>query len=430
MARTEMAAEKEKGETMFYQNAKQFVENAKRFLCKTPFKRLTALLVMVAITVSSVITVMAATRVVNLDYNGEAYTLQTTSGGTQDILNQAKAQYPEIEVGPMDDISRSEDGTAIHLTVKSAYDTTVMADDVRHSVLAYYGNDVEDVLEKAGISLGVNDAVEPAKNEKVTDDTEIVVTRRYEVSITADGETRELLAPSNTVEQTLADQGIPLDADDLVSVDRKERVCDGMQIVVSRVTFQEVTVTEEIPYETTTKKDANLDRGRTIVEVEGRVGSQSVEKRRKFVDGRLAEETVLSTTVLKEPVTKVVTEGAKPKNGIAVVNGDGTLTDHNGNTVKYSKVISGRSSAYTGGGYTSTGKPAAVGLVAVNPDIIPYGTKMYIASPDGKTVYGYAIAADTGGGVKSGRIVADLYYNTYNECMNFGVRNMNLYILS
>ena len=87
MARTEIAAEKEKGETMFNQNAKQFVENAKRFLCKTPFKRLTALLVMVAITVSSVITVMAATRDVNLNYNGETYTLQTTSGGTQDILN-------------------------------------------------------------------------------------------------------------------------------------------------------------------------------------------------------------------------------------------------------------------------------------------------------------------------------------------------------
>ena len=125
----------------------------------------------------------------------------------------------------------------------------------------------------------------------------------------------------------------------------------------------------------------------------------------------------------------MVTVGAKPKNGIAVVNGDGTLTDHNGNTIKYSKVVSGRSSAKTGGGNTSTGNPPPVRRLEVHPQIIPYGTRMYIASPDGKTVYGYAIAADTGGGVKSGRIVADLYYDTYNECINFGVRNMNLYIL-
>ena len=415
---------------MFNQNAKQFVENAKRFLCKAPFKRLASLLLMLVITVSSVFTVMAATRDVDLTYNGARYTLQTTSGGTQDILNQAKAQYPEIEVGPQDNINRTEDDTAIHLTVTSVYDASVLADDVKHTVLAYYGEDVEDVLEKTGVTLGVNDVTEPAKNEKVTDDVEITVTRRYEVSITADGETRDLLAPSNTVAQTLKDQGVALGSDDLVSVNLDERVCDGMQIVVSRVTYQEVTLTEEIPFEVTTKKDANLDKGKKIVEVQGQPGSQSVVKRQRFVDGQLAEEAVLSATVLQEPVTQVVTVGAKPKNGMAVVNGDGTLTDHNGKTVSYSKVITGRSSAYTGGGRTSTGKPAAVGLVAVNPKIIPYGTKMYIASPDGKTIYGYAIAADTGGGVKSGRIVADLYYNTYNECMNFGVWNMSLYILS
>ena len=96
----------------------------------------------------------------------EIYTLQTTSGGTQDILNQAKAQYPEIEVGPMDDISRSEDETAINLTVKSAYDATVLADGAGHTMLAYYGEDVEDVLEKVGVTLGVNDMVELRRMRK------------------------------------------------------------------------------------------------------------------------------------------------------------------------------------------------------------------------------------------------------------------------
>ena len=51
------------------------------------------------------------------------------------------------------------------------------------------------------------------------------------------------------------------------------------------------------------------------------------------------------------------------------------------------------STAYTGGGITATGAPAAVGRVAVNPNVIPYGTKLYIASPDGSIVYGYAIAS-------------------------------------
>lgn len=415
---------------MFNQKTKQILETGKRFLCRTPFKRLTALLVMTLITVSSVITVMAATRDVNLTYNGEFYAFQTTSGGTQDILKLAKAQYPEIEVGKDDNITRTENDEAINLTVVSAYDAAILADDVTHRVLAYYGEDVADVLDKAGVTLGVNDVVEPEKNEAITEDTEIVVTRRYEISITADGKTEELLAPSNTVAQTLKDQEITLGPDDEVSVNLDERVCDGMQIVVARVRYQEATVTEKIPFETTTKTDANMDKGKKVVDVQGVPGSQTVVKRQKYVDGQLAEETVLSTTVDVEPVTQVVRVGSKPRSSTtAIVNGDGTLVDHKGNTVNYSKVITGRSSAYTGGGRTSTGKPAAVGLVAVNPKIIPYGTKMYICSPDGKTVYGYAIAADTGGGVKSGRIVADLYYDTYQECMNFGVRNMSLYIL-
>lgn len=415
---------------MFNQKTKQILETGKRFLCRTPFKRLTALLVMTLITVSSVITVMAATRDVNLTYNGEFYAFQTTSGGTQDILKLARAQYPEIEVSKDDNITRTENDEAINLTVVSAYDVAILADGVSHHVLAYYGEDVADVLDKAGVTLGVNDVVEPEKNETVTEDTEIVVTRRYEVSITADGKTEELLAPSNTVAQTLEDQGITLGPDDEVSVNLDDRVCDGMQIVVARVRYQEATVTEEIPFETTTKTDASMDKGKKVVDVQGVPGSQTVVKRQKYVDGQLAEETVLSTTVDVEPVTQVVRVGSKPRSSTtAIVNGDGTLVDHKGNTVNYSKVITGRSSAYTGGGRTSTGKPAAVGLVAVNPKIIPYGTKMYICSPDGKTVYGYAIAADTGGGVKSGRIVADLYYDTYQECMNFGVRNMSLYII-
>ena len=61
--------------------------------------------------------------------------------------------------------------------------------------------------------------------------------------------------------------------------------------------------------------------------------------------------------------------------------------------------------------------------------MIPYGTKLFICSEDGKTVYGYATAADTGGAMLSGRILVDLYYDTVAECYQFGVRNMRVYVL-
>jgi len=70
-----------------------------------------------------------------------------------------------------------------------------------------------------------------------------------------------------------------------------------------------------------------------------------------------------------------------------------------------------------------------VGIVAVDPSVIPLGTKLYIASPDGSIVYGYAVAGDTGGAAYNGDVVVDLFYDTYEECIQFGRRTMNIYIL-
>ena len=70
------------------------------------------------------------------------------------------------------------------------------------------------------------------------------------------------------------------------------------------------------------------------------------------------------------------------------------------------------------------------GRVAVNPKQIPYGTKMYIVSSDGKYVYGYSVAADTGGFTWNGSgTLIDLYMYSYADCVNFGRRTVEVYIL-
>jgi 3D (Asp-Asp-Asp) domain-containing protein len=76
---------------------------------------------------------------------------------------------------------------------------------------------------------------------------------------------------------------------------------------------------------------------------------------------------------------------------------------------------------------TATGTVAKVGTVAVDPKLIPYGTKMYIEAEDGSWVYGYAVAEDCGGGIKGNKI--DLFFDTYDECIKFGVRKAVVYIV-
>lgn len=93
---------------------------------------------------------------------------------------------------------------------------------------------------------------------------------------------------------------------------------------------------------------------------------------------------------------------------------------------EYSYVLSMEATAYlasdgNGDGITATGIPATYGVAAVDPSIIPLGSRLYIPG------YGEAIAADTGGAIYGHRI--DLCMESYAEAMQFGRRNVTVYIL-
>ena len=105
------------------------------------------------------------------------------------------------------------------------------------------------------------------------------------------------------------------------------------------------------------------------------------------------------------------------------------LTLQSGETLAFSGTKSMTATAYTAGHggadyTTATGTFVHVGTVAVDKSVIPLGTKLYIVTNDG-VVYGTAVAEDTG--VKGNKI--DLYYDTYQQCINFGRRTCTVYIL-
>ena len=132
--------------------------------------------------------------------------------------------------------------------------------------------------------------------------------------------------------------------------------------------------------------------------------------------------------VVKKPVNKVVlTYGA----GVPVsnVSAPAGVTVSNGVPSGYSRVWTTSATGY----YSARGKGASglglyYGTFAVDPNVIPYGTKVYIASPDGKFVYGWAIATDTGTAVTDGRVGVDLFYETYKESALNWKNEVNVYI--
>ena len=106
--------------------------------------------------------------------------------------------------------------------------------------------------------------------------------------------------------------------------------------------------------------------------------------------------------------------------------GHGTERDHNGVPNKYSKVLTMEASGYSSqdpgnGKYTATGSRLRKGLVSVDPNLIPLGTRLYIEG------YGYAVADDVGGAIKGHRI--DLAFDSRAEALQFGRQSVKVYIL-
>ena len=102
----------------------------------------------------------------------------------------------------------------------------------------------------------------------------------------------------------------------------------------------------------------------------------------------------------------------------------------NGIPVDYKYCISGKATAYTGDPETSTGRTPMPGHIAVDPKEIPYGTELYVVSADGTYVYGYCIAADTGGFVEMVNTDIDLYMDNKAMCREWGNRNVKIYVLN
>ncbi len=103
--------------------------------------------------------------------------------------------------------------------------------------------------------------------------------------------------------------------------------------------------------------------------------------------------------------------------------------DENGFPTEYKYCTEGKATAYTGDPATASGRTPMPGHIAVDPKEYPYGTELYIVSADGNYVYGYCVAADTGGFVNTSNIDVDLYMDNEQMCDDWGRRDIIIYVL-
>lgn len=398
----------------------------------------TRLLAVIALAVFSAGTAFAAVNVtytVDIIDDGVAQEVRTVKTNAEDILEQFN-----IELTAEDRLDTSaftgEDGSK--LVISRVHNVTVI--NKGEEIAVRTAGTAADAVSAAGIELTDRDNLDCRADAALTEGMQIRILYGHNVTITADGKTATYDVQGDTVADALKSAGITLGENDETSPAADTALTSGMAIKVGRVTYKERSVENEtIPYETVEQETDSLYKGETEIETEGQDGARNVVYRDKLVDGVVTESTVISEEILAEPVDEVKLIGTKKKykdiklKANTPISGfetpDWIQFDENGQPTNYKGIIEGRAAAYTGGGRTSTGKTAQPGYIAVDPDQIPYGTEMYIVSLDGSYVYGYCIAADTGGFAGQGRFTVDLYMNTLSECYQWGSRMVRIYIL-
>ncbi len=310
------------------------------------------------------------------------------------------------------------------------------------------------------IALAVFTAISATAGFLIIDRSPVVYKDSVHLIDTALGSVQDVL--DSTGIATTEDETEKTEVEDAVGEDtavEAEAVKNELGLSVSggnAYAHEPITVVTETQTETVAVKygykkvySDKLYKGETKTS-KGTVGEKKITYTVTLVNGIEVSREAVSEEITKEPVDQIETVGTKLNAANAVMTSDdvdciSTLKpknpielDKNGVPVSYSKVITGKSSAYCGRCDSNStayfgANSARPGYVAVNPKQIPYGTKLYIVSTDGKHVYGYAIAADTGGFAHNGsNRVVDLRMPTGTKCncgSIWGLKNVNIYIL-
>lgn len=294
------------------------------------------------------------------------------------------------------------------------------------------------ILKQHGITLSADDRydVTSISHNKARIDLHMA----FPVVISADKSSHTILLAKGSVADALSKAGISVGSDDLVNFPLTQEVRTDMNIVVQRVKYQTVVQTQPIGHTVSTQTTAKLKKGVQQVASQGRDGEIATTLKQRYVDGNMTGQEVVSQAVTVQPVNGTILVGTAEDKPVVKASGTpaaakssgGASSTGRGAPTQYSRLINTVATGYSpvDGTRTATGRTAQVGCVAVDPNMIPLGSRLYIETADGSFSYGYAVAADTGGFVNNGSGVGvDLFFASAQQASNFGRKHVKVYVL-
>ena len=289
----------------------------------------------------------------------------------------------------------------------AAFDMTskhvIIYDGANKTAISTHVKNARDALFAAGIDLDRHDTFW-SSTEELENGTMIMVERARPVTIHEGGKARTIYTTQQTVRGVVNEAGydwremMPLE-------DGMTLVREGMDIHVVPYEVRTIEKKAALPVSYVKWYDPGLAEGDEVVLDPGRPGQQMVTYEEVVAGGKVIRQNEIRSEIIDEGI-----EGSM-KVGIL----EGTVGQ-----VLHMTATAYHPSDGDGQGITATGTRAGYGTIAVDPRVIPLGSTVYIPN------YGAAVAADTGGAIQGNRV--DLCMESFEECYNFGVRNVEVYL--
>lgn len=314
------------------------------------------------------------------------------------------------------------------VVIFSTRKTIIVSVDGTDRKVTTFSSSYRKALSNNDIVVGSKDKTTPSLDSRVQNQGKIVINRAVKVQVDVDGKQLDIESPEDNIEKMLESEGIGLQELDRVSPSKDLALKDGLKVVITRVQAKEIKEVKSIDYTTIVRKDDQMEDGNNKVVQEGQSGEKETVTKIIYENGKEISRKVVSEVIKRQPIQKIVAMGTL-----------NIYTPSRGGKVTYTESLRMRATAYNAD-YESTGKsPGSSGFgitasgtvakrntnsyssVAIDPRVIPLGTKLYVEG------YGYAVAEDTGGAIKGDRI--DLFFNSRSEADNWGVKWVNVYVV-
>lgn len=299
----------------------------------------------------------------------------------------------------------------VGIVAHDAYKTvTVIDHGQRQVVRGFTFGTLRDFLSARQISVNQRDRVSPDLSTPVHDGMNVVIEAPKLVTLVDGKSTATFQTFAPTIADFLKQQGIVPGPTTRVSVPLSSQLLDGEQVAIHHYETSMSVKTEALQFQTIRRRTSSLYIGQQRVLTHGVKGSREIQTKTVLLDGKVVQQTTTSR-IKSSPVNEVIEIGTRPRLPQLSSRGVGSFI-----ILKQLTVVA---TAYAAGGTTSTGVPAEPGVIAVDPSVIPLGTKLYIPG------IGIVKAQDTGGAIQGNRI--DICLASDGLAQSWGERTITIY---